>query len=158
MTETLSKTVGPQPTNNHPARNSQNQSRSQGRSSVSRITLNFWLDTTLLVLFLVLCWSACVIRFTFPPGPSAAGWNLWGWNYNQWSDLHFSTLCAFALAVLLHIMLHWSWVCGVITSRFLRRRALPDGVRTIYGVIVLICSLTAMGLGLAAANLSVYSP
>ncbi len=117
----------------------------------------------MLVLFALLVWISAVIRFVFPPGPNAAGWLLWGWTYSQWSDLQFALLCLVAFAVLVHLMLHWSWVCGVIASHFLSRRdgkkrAIDDGTRTIWGVAVLILLLNVLGLGLAAAVLTVQSP
>lgn len=131
--------------------------------ALSRTTLNFWLDVTLLLLLVALLWTACVIRFAFPPGPRASGWMLWGRSYSQWCDIRFTVLCTFVFAVLIHIMLHWTWICGVVTSRFMGRRdgkkiLLEDGARTIYGVSLLIGLLTTMGIGLAAANLFVQAP
>lgn len=88
---------------------------------MSRTLLNFWLDTTLLALFLAWFWLGFVVRFVFPPGTLAEGWLLWGLTFDQWFEFEFWAACLFALAVLLHIMLHWTWVCGVITSRLIRR-------------------------------------
>ena len=133
------------------------------RKKVSRTLLNFWLDASLLVLLLTTAWSAVVVRFVFPPAAHAAGWTLWGWSYQQWSDFAFAALCLFALAVLLHVMLHWTWICGVVASHFLprrngKRRNVDDGTRTLWGVGLIIVLLNLMGLALAAAMLSVHGP
>lgn len=130
---------------------------------MQRTLINFWLDLTLLILFLAGLWSSFVIRFVFPPGTLADGWFLWGWTYDQWTDFRFLLICLFALAVLVHVMLHWSWVCGVITSRLLRRtdgkrRHWDDGTRTLYGVGLLVVLFNILGLAFAAAVLSVQGP
>lgn len=130
---------------------------------MQRTLINFWLDLTLLILFLAGLWASFVIRFVFPPGTLADGWLLWSWTYDQWADFRFLLICLFALAVLVHVMLHWSWVCGVITSRLLRRRDgkrrnWDDGTRTLYGVGLLVVLFNILGLAFAAAVLTVQGP
>ena len=130
---------------------------------MSKSVINFWLDTLLLVLFATLVWSESIVHIAFPPGPSASGWTLWGWNYSQWSDLAFGLLCVLVLAVVIHVMLHWPWVCGVVTSQIVPRSAGPkakmtDGVRTLYGVSLLVIVLHLIGAGVAAAWLTIEAP
>ena len=77
--------------------------------------------------------------------------------------VHFALLCTFAFAILLHLMLHWNWVCGVVASRFARRRdgrktMADDGARTIYGVSSLIGVLMVLGLATGLAALAVQAP
>ena len=118
----------------------------------------------LLMVFLTQLWLTFVLRFVFPPPTAAADWKLWGWSFDQLDQVRFATSCAFAGAVLLHVMLHWSWVCGVITSRFLRRgdgekkRQWTDGIRTLYGVGVLLAILHVLGIAFAAAVLMIQGP
>ena len=52
---------------------------------MSRTTINFLLDSTLLAAFSVLAFSAVIVRFIFPPGPDAKGWYLWRMSYDQWA-------------------------------------------------------------------------
>jgi hypothetical protein len=130
---------------------------------MSRAVLNFWLDVILLVTFLAGLWSILVIRVVFPPGTTAGGWRLWGLTYDNWFDLQFGLWCGFALSVLLHVMLHWTWVCGFVTSRMLRsdhgkKRQLTDGERTLFGVGLLVLVFTILGVGLAAAMFTVTTP
>ena len=72
-------------------------------------------------------------------------------------------LCLLTLEVLLHVMLHWPWVCGVIASRWLQRpdgkkAKMDDGRRTLVGVGFMIFLLNCMGLGIAAAALMIQKP
>lgn len=127
---------------------------------MSRTSLNFLLDTTLLAAFSCLIFSAVVLRFVFPPGPDAKGWLLWGLNYNQWSSIQFGAVALMALGILLHVMLHWNWVCGVVMTRLSRdkKAKLDEGTQTIYGVGLLIVLFNLLGLAIAAAAVTIRPP
>ena len=130
----------------------------------NKTTINFWLDTFLLVVFMLLCWISIVLRYAFPSPLASEGWTLWGGSYLDWSDYQFFTLCVLMASIVLHVMLHWSWVCGVIAKWY--RHRFPDsslgnednGSRTLWGVGLLIAVCNIVGLGIAAAVLSIQSP
>lgn len=132
--------------------------------SLTKTDVNFWLDACLLVVFSVLCWNSVVVRFVFPAGPEADGWTLWGWGYDAWAGFQFATVCLLAAAVVLHVMLHWSWVCGVVASKLRKKKgaaapvAKDDASRTLWGVGLLIVVFNLIGLGVAAALLTVQAP
>ncbi len=130
---------------------------------MSKTSINFLLDCFLLLLFLVLIWVSVIVRFIFPPGVASTGYSLWGLEYADWIGWQFGLLAAMAASVLVHIMLHWNWVCGVISSYIARQRGKPrvqmdDGNRTLLGVGTMIVLLNLMGLGIAAAALMVQTP
>ena len=125
--------------------------------------INFWLDAAMLVAFLALVWTSTVIRFVFPPTANAEDWSLWSWDVDQWIGLQYVLLCGFTFLVLLHLMFHWSWVCGVIAARLLprkngKRAQMDEGVQTIVGVGLMIVLLNIMGFGIAAAVLMIQGP
>ena len=131
---------------------------------LNKTLINFCLDSLLLVLFLLLCWSSIVIRYVFPAATDSKGWRLWGFDYLVWTDIQFATLCVFAAAVLLHVMLHWTWVFGVVEN-WVRKRRGPEstaradtGNRTLWGVGLLIVICNVLGLGIALAALSIQGP
>ena len=103
-------------------------------------------------------------RYVFPVATKTAGWTLWGLDYLVWIDIQFATLCVMLAAVLLHVMLHWTWVCGVVENWQRKRRGAPAGKkvdtgnRTLWGVGLLIVLLNVLGLGIAIAALSVRGP
>jgi hypothetical protein len=114
----------------------------------------------LLVMFVALCAAAVIIRFVFPPGPAAKGWTLWGLDYDAWSGIQFALLATLAVGILVHVMLHWSWVCNVAVSRLARdkRARVDDGLQTIYGVGLLIVLLNVIGITVATAMLTIKGP
>ncbi|MDZ4780338.1 MAG: hypothetical protein SGJ19_08805 [Planctomycetia bacterium] len=127
---------------------------------MSRTMVNLLLDATLLIVLTAVLAVGLVVQFVFPPGTSADGWTLWGWSYNAWSRWQFGLISLLTLGVLVHVMLHWSWVCGVVVSKLLRQKRPPqmdDGIRTLYGVATLIVLLGVIGVIVAAANLAVRS-
>jgi hypothetical protein len=127
---------------------------------LSRTQVNFLLDGLLLVLFCAIMATAVIVRFVFPPGPDAAGWLLWGYSYHAWCTFHFGLIAAMALGILVHLMLHWSWVCAVAVAQFMRdkRSKLDEGTQTIVGVGLLIVLLNIVGFIVGAAALSVHVP
>lgn len=129
------------------------------RGGLSWSEINFLLDALLLVLFVALCAAAVIVRFVFPPGPAAKGWTLWGFDYDAWGGIQFGLLAVLAGGILVHVMLHWSWVCNLLASRLGGRKARVDeGVQTIYGVGLLIVLLNVIGITVAAAKLMIQGP
>lgn len=131
----------------------------QDRRGYSKSVVNFWLDLILAAVFVVLCSVAAVLQFAFPAASLATGWTLWGMTYEDVAAVQFGVLCVLAAGIILHVMLHWTWVCGMITrgkpDATLRT---DDGIRTIVGVGVLIALLHVIGGVLLAAMLSIQQP
>lgn len=129
---------------------------------LTRTDVNFWLDLLLLILFLAVCGLSVILEFVFPVGTQADGWMLWGHDYGEWSRIRFILLATMAAAVVLHVMLHWSWVCGVIASRLGAKKtgaaAHDDPSRTLWGVGLLIVVCNLIGLIVAAAAFTIQSP
>jgi hypothetical protein len=42
--------------------------------------------------------------------------------YDQWAGLQFGLIATPALGLLLHVMLHWNWVCGIVAWAAARER------------------------------------
>ncbi len=126
---------------------------------VSRTLVNFWLDAFLLLIFALHSVSAVIVQFVFPPGVAAKGWTLWSMNFGQWCSVQFFFLSVLAFGIVVHVMLHWSWVCGVIARKLLHQRELPDdGIRTVYGVGLLIVLLLSGATVVGIAMMSIKMP
>jgi hypothetical protein len=124
---------------------------------MSRTTFNFLLDTLLLILFVALLTSTVIVEHVFPPGPVSEGWILWGGDYLAWRKVSYGLLMALTLGIVLHVMLHWNWVCGVLASRLSsdKKARIDDGTQTILGVGFLIVLLLILGSFVAAAALCI---
>jgi len=128
---------------------------------MSRTILNFLLDTLLLGVFSLLVVATVVVRFVFPPGTQAERWTLWGHGYDAWVGLQFNILAALSLGILIHVMLHWSWICGVVATRLSKWRGrtirIDEANQTVYGVGLLVVLFTLIGLLVAAAAMQIKS-
>ncbi len=133
--------------------------RPSTRTRLSMSVINFWLDSFLLVLTTLLGGVSAMIRIVFPAPTRAEGWRLWGWNIDQWYDVQFACLCILGLGVLLHVTLHWNWVCGVVSTQILRAGTRVDeSMKTIYGVGLLIIILHMIAGGVILAMFCVERP
>lgn len=126
---------------------------------ISRATLNFWLDAGLMVLFVSLAIVATIVQFVFPPGTGARGWTLWTMDFNQWSSVQYGLVCAFGFASVIHVMLHWSWVCTIVARKLMKQSETPDdGIQTILGVGLLIALLLIGALIIGTAMMTIKMP
>lgn len=134
------------------------QPRGKSKRRWTRTTTNFFLDVLLLVTFLVLVWITFALRLVFPAATTAASWSLWGYGFDDWANLQFIVLLVLMIEILIHVMLHWTWVCGVITNHLEFRAGTPvrwdDGTRTLVGVGILIFIINLMGVLMAIASLT----
>ena len=129
------------------------------RRGVSKPVINFWLDVTLALIFVALCSVSAVLQFAFPAARLSEGWTLWGMTYDDVAAIQFGILCVLAAGIILHVMLHWTWVCGMLTrGKKESSLRIDDGIRTIVGVAVLIALLHVIGGILLAAMLMIQQP
>ena len=123
-----------------------------------RTVLNFWLDVALFVSVAFLGWVSTMLRFVFPAPTVADGWKVWGWTFDQWHDAQFAAVCICGLLIVEHIVLHWNWVCSVISTRILRVSRPDEASQAVYGVGTFIVLLMVMLGGIVAALCGVTRP
>lgn len=130
-----------------------------GGMKFSRTMVNFWLDALLAIVFVSLSIVAVIVQFVFPPGVGAKGWSLWGMSYGQWCSIQFGLLAFLGVGVVLHVMLHWTWVCSVMAKRLFKSKKMPDdGIRTVYGVGFLIVLLLTGAICVGLAMMTIQMP
>lgn len=121
-----------------------------------RTLINFWLDTLLLVLFVLQSAMLGVLVLVFPRGVAQA--TIWGATAADWLEGLFVVWCTFAVGIVLHVMLHWGWICGTVATKLLGRKAgKDDGSQTLIGVGLLIFLLHLVGAFVLAAKVSLVN-
>ncbi len=129
---------------------------------MSKAAINFLLDAALFVMYGAVVASTVVVRFVFPSAVETAGWSLWSLDYNTWCNVQAGSIAFFTFGVVIHVILHWGWICGFVATHWPRRDRkpvqVPDGIRTLYGVGLLITVVTVMGMFLAVAVVMIEAP
>lgn len=137
---------------NPPAADSQSQLPEQPAKTYqpkplawTRNDTNFWLDLVLLINFLVVLSLTGIVQFVFSVTRVADGCSLWGYEHDAWQWAQAVSIGVFAVLVIVHLILHWAWVCGVIAVRFSRhlgrRIRIVEPMLTLYGVAFLAACL-----------------
>ena len=125
---------------------------------MKRNTWNFVIDVLTLVAFGGLAWIGFLIHYVLPPGHGQGGGGrgllLWGWNRHDFGRLHFYLAMGMLLLVMVHLWLHWAWVCNTIANLLGRAKA-PYVRRLIYGLIVLLLLTAGTAGSLMWANTQV---
>jgi hypothetical protein len=128
---------------------------------MERNRLNFLLDLAIFLVAVCLVTTGLVMRYVLPPG-TGGRFQLLGWGRHDWGSIHFWLAVGIGLLVLVHVTLHWSWVCST-----LGRMIYPSDVsstsssmraRGIYGcVAIILVAVLVFGLIWLAQSLIVES-
>jgi hypothetical protein len=122
---------------------------------MKRNTLNFLVDLISLLLMLGLAWTGLLIHYVLPPGSGGRGgghgMTLWGLGRHDYGSIHFYLALALIGLMVIHIWLHWSWVCT--TAKKLAGMKSVNGRRgIIYGIALLVIAAASMTGALFYAN------
>jgi len=108
-------------------------------------TFNFWIDLVSFVVFLALAFTGLLIYCVLPPCGSCTGGGcahanaptLWGLGRHDFGRVHFYLALATVTLIVVHICLHWTWVCSTFCSLFGLKTASTDR-RDLYGILILV--------------------
>ncbi|MBN2376564.1 MAG: DUF4405 domain-containing protein [Sedimentisphaerales bacterium] len=105
-------------------------------------TWNFWIDLLILLVFTAEVWTGLLMRFILPPGQGRGrSWTLWNLNRHDFGDIHFYLALAFIILILIHIGLHWAWLCNTTANLFS-----PNRRRGTIIALTFIIALTALSI------------
>lgn len=97
---------------------------------MKRTTVNFIIDFVAFLDLLALAFTGFIMRFILPPGSAGHGQGFRGgrpateakyllsMDRHQWGDIHFYLAVIFAVLMLIHIILHWTWIKCYIKSLY----------------------------------------
>ncbi len=125
---------------------------------MKRNTLNFIIDLTSLLAMWGLVTTGLLMKYVLPPG--TGHWlAVKGMDRHEWGVVHFWLAVAVCVLAVVHVLLHWQWVCGTVRQFFTDAasgallRSRPK--RAVWGGgLVLLLTVGTAGL-LAAANAGV---
>jgi hypothetical protein len=96
---------------------------------MSRSTLNFVLDLASFLVLLGLTITGLVMKYILPPGTGGVGRNLhggsgsgvqaqelWSMTRHEWGSIHFYLAVVFVVLMIIHIVLHWTWIKCYVKS------------------------------------------
>ena len=92
----------------------------RGRHTVRRTAVSFWVAIAMLVSLLGTAFIGLLLAFAMPRGDGGppARRILWGLRRHDWGDIHLGLALTFLALVVLHIILHWSWiVCATLRRK-----------------------------------------
>ncbi len=89
---------------------------------MKRSTLNFIVDLVSFIDLLGLVFTGFIMKYILPPGTGGLGRQLrgghgrehieelWSMTRHEWGSIHFYLAFLFVILMVVHIILHWSWI------------------------------------------------
>jgi hypothetical protein len=107
--------------------------------------LNFVIDLVTAGVMLAMISTGLLVRFVLPPG-TGGRLNVWGWGRHDWGDLHFWLAASLGALLVLHVALHWTWVCGTAHRMLMRGTGRTDRwQRNLSGAVFLAAVVLLVG-------------
>lgn len=97
---------------------------------MKRVTVNFVVDLVSFIDLLGLAFTGIIMKYILPPGSSGLGRlehggpgrehikSLWSMTRHEWGRIHFYLAAFFLALIVVHIILHWSWIKNYLKSLF----------------------------------------
>jgi hypothetical protein len=97
---------------------------------MKRPTLNFIVDLISFCNLLGLAITGSIMKWILPPGSAGHGYGfrggrgageikyLWSMTRHEWGAIHFYLAVLFVSLMLVHIILHWTWIKNYFMSLF----------------------------------------
>lgn len=119
-----------------------------------RNTFNFWIDLISFVVFFGLAVTGLLIHYVLPPcgnctgggGTAGTPTTLWGFGRHDFGRIHLYLALATVTLVLVHVCLHWTWVCCTFCKLVGLKASSAERCR-LYGALILVLVI-ALAIGL----------
>ncbi len=98
---------------------------------MSRNTLNFILNLASFLNLSGLAFTGFIMKYILPPGTGGVGHilhgstghgvlykELWSMTRHEWGSIHFYLAVMFVVLMIIHIILHWTWIKYYVKSFF----------------------------------------
>jgi hypothetical protein len=131
-----------------------------------RIVFNFLIDFVSFVGVLGMITTGLVVRYILPAGSGGfrhrVDRTLWSLSRHQWGELHFWVAAVLGALLVVHVALHWSWICHFVRQwihgREHARSPIKPWVRHLYGIgfLLLVAGCIAAFMLIARYNVVRY--
>ena len=86
---------------------------------MKRNTINFLIDLFTFIVLFGKIWTGLLLHYVLPPGQGRGySFELWGLNRHQYGTIHFYLAIAMIVLIIIHLWLHWSWICNTLSGLF----------------------------------------
>ena len=103
-----------------------------------RSAVNLLIDVISLLVFLAMIWTGCLMHYVLPAGGGRGHTlTLWGMNRHEYSKLHFYLALTMVALIIVHLWLHWPWICSTM-SNLLGAPRPKRFKRALYGLFLLL--------------------
>ena len=101
--------------------------------------LNYLIDSVMYALMAVVIFTGLLQGFVLSEGPvsDASTKYLWGLHRHQWGDIHLVLSLGFCVSLVLHLVLHWSWIAGA-TRKLLGSRWSLAGILALPVIVIFL--------------------
>ncbi|MHC4119878.1 MAG: DUF4405 domain-containing protein [Planctomycetota bacterium] len=127
---------------------------------MKRNTVNFWIDVISFLPMLGLTWTGLLMHYVLPPGTggrhSDRALTVWGLGRHDYGTVHFYLALALVGLIVIHLWLHWSWVCATV-RKLAGKESSRGGREGVYGIAALAVVVTLVLCGLLLARSQVKS-
>jgi len=101
---------------------------------LKRATINFIFDFIAFLDLLALAFTGFLMKYVLQPGSAGHGQSFrvgrgpveikyfWSMDRHEWGGIHFYLALIFAVLMLIHIILHWTWIKCYLKSLLAPRR------------------------------------
>jgi hypothetical protein len=83
---------------------------------MNRSHTNLIVDAVAFAAFVLLAATGILMRYVLPPGSGHFS-TVWGMDRHEWGQIHFWIAVILTGVLTLHLLLHWSWIVGMIRGR-----------------------------------------
>ncbi len=81
---------------------------------MTRAVWNLVIDLVTALAMGVVVVTGIVMEFVLPQGSPSRGLRLFGGHRHDWGEVHFWAAVALGALVVVHVWLHWAWVCKMV--------------------------------------------
>lgn len=118
---------------------------------MNRARLNLIIAMLAATSMLVMAATGYVLRFPLPPSMNRTHM-LWNLSRHEWGLIHSWASVGLLVVIVVHVVLHWSWIVTMISRRFSRTKKAAPARPLLAGVITLVALIALAGMWALAAH------